>query len=90
MPQIVLGSLNSLACVAEPPHTRIEFYRPVVKFRNIEESGLRAVQLEQDDSEGKDSMNAESQSDSESEGGRGYQQFGCAPPSACDHSTSRD
>jgi len=39
-------------------------YRPVVKFRNIEESALQAVQLEPDNSEGTDSMDVESDSES--------------------------
>jgi len=32
-----------------------QVYQPVVKFQNIEESDLRAVQLEQNDIEDKDS-----------------------------------
>ena len=38
---------------------------PVVKFQNIEESVLQAVQLAQDNSEGKDPIDAESNSELE-------------------------
>jgi hypothetical protein len=44
-----------------------QVYRPVVKFRNIEESVLRAVQSEQDDAEDRDLSDVDS--DSEDEGG---------------------
>ena len=47
------------------PHPNPEVYLPAIKFWNIEESVLRAVQLAQDDSEGKDAMDVESNSELE-------------------------
>jgi hypothetical protein len=58
-----LHALNIYFANLPEPHPN-QVYRPVIKFWNIEESILLAVQLpiEQDDSESQDSMDAESNS----------------------------
>jgi hypothetical protein len=57
-----------------------QVYRPVVKFRNIEESVLRAVQSEQDDAKDRDLSDVDS--DSEDEGGDANGDEMALPPRA--------